>query len=558
MLLELYIKNFALIDEMRIEYEQGLNIITGETGSGKSIMIDALALVLGRKGSKSYVRTGQKKATIEANFYVSNKEIIFFLEELGIEVENDQLTISREIFEDGRSVSRVNGRTISQSDLKVITSQIITIHGQNEYEQLLTSSNQLRLIDNFGGSDIQKSFDVYKKNFEKLLFIQQEILLLNENMDSSKIERELDLLSYEIEEILEANIKQGEKEDIKEQLLRLEHSEKIRETLDFIYESLYGDNNSVLGNLSKCITKLSGLSDYFNQSVSWLEAMNTSYYLLEDVVHELKSENYDRNDIKDIDDLNTRLDRINQIFRKYGKNYEEVMIYLQSAIDRKERIISRDKLNQQYTQELEKIQYELVQMAKELSSLRKKAASKLKEEIQIELESLNMTNVQFEIAFNKRDFGKTGIDQVDFLISFNKGEALKPFSQVASGGEISRFMLAFKTVVAKWDNIHTLIFDEIDTGVSGLAAQKIGMKLKEIGNFRQVLCITHLPQIASFADVHFVVEKFQVNDHTETKINKLDFENRVHEIAKMMSGSDITESTLKTSKDLIIKNSEKV
>lgn len=557
MLLELYIRNFALIEEIRIEYEQGLNIITGETGSGKSIMIDALSLVLGKKGSKSYVRTGQKKAIIEANFCISNKEVIFFLENLGIEVENDQLTISREIFEDGRSVSRINGRTINQSDLKIITSQIITIHGQNEYEQLLSSTNQLRLIDNFGGSDIQKLLDSYKTYFEKMLTIQQEIILLNENMDTSKIERELDLLSYEIEEILEANIKQGEKENIKDQLLLLEHSEKIREALDYIYENLYGEKDSILGNLSKCITKLSSLSDCFNQSESWLEAMNTAYYSLEDIVHELKSENYDGSDMGDIDHLNTRLDQINQIFRKYGKSYEEVMTYLEGALSRRERIISRDELNQKYAQEMEMIKCELDQKAQELSSFRKKAASKLKKEIQLELETLNMNNVEFEIDFKNRTFSKTGIDQVDFLISFNKGEELRPFSQVASGGEISRFMLAFKTVVAKWDNIHTLIFDEIDTGVSGLAAQRIGMKLKEISNFRQVLCITHLPQIASFSDVHFVVEKFQLDDHVETKINKLDFDNRVHEIAKMMSGLDITESTLKTSKDLIIKNSEK-
>lgn len=556
MLLELYIKNFALIDEMRIEYDAGLNIITGETGSGKSIMIDALSLALGKKGSKSVVRTGQKKAIVEAVFFVDDLEIEHFLNELGIDFEDKQLTITREISTDGRTVSRINGRTVTQSDLKLITTQLITIHGQNEYEQLLTSSNQLRLIDNFGENDIQSELERYASDYQKLLFIQQELLDLNDNMDSAKIQRELDLLSYEIEEIQTSNLKEGEKEEIKERLLRLENSERIQESIDFVYQNMYEDRNSILSMLSKCGNKLEILSEYLPQSRQWLETINDAYYSLEDVAHNLRSNAPEEEANESIDVLNMRLDTINQLFRKYGKTYGEVMEYLKDAVEKKNRILSRDELNKKYEQQQKELLLELNKRAENISSLRKKIANTLKKEIQKELISLNMKNVQLEIDFQNKEISRNGKDRIEFLVSFNKGEPTKPLSQIASGGEISRFMLAFKSVVAKSDNIHSLIFDEIDTGVSGIAAQRIGIKLKEISKFRQVICITHLAHIASYADIHFVVEKLQSRQNTKTEIRKLGFEQRIHEVAKMMSGSDITESSLQTAKDLILKNAE--
>lgn len=558
MLLELYIRNFALIDEMRIEYEAGLNIITGETGSGKSIMIDALSLALGKKGSRSVVRNGAKKAVIEAHFNIHDEEITRFLEDLGIEGDEDRLTITREISSDGRSVSRVNGRIVNQSDLKDITTRIITIHGQNEYEQLLTPSNQLKLIDNFGGSETTDLLKEYEGHYQEFLNIRKKILLLNDDSDPLKIQRELDLLSYEIDEIREADIKRGEKEEIKEKLLRLENSEKIRGSLRFVYQKIYEEKDSILDVLSRCINKLEGVSEYLPKGDHWLEKLNEAYYSLEDISHEFNAAQEDPDDEEDIDRLNIRLDRVNQIHRKYGKDLDEVRMYLQAAIDRREEILSRDVLNQKYSQELDEIQQNLVESAEKLSRMRKEIALRLKKEIQLELDSLNMKDVQLEIDFRKRDFMKTGADQVEFLVSFNKGEEPKAFSQIASGGEISRFMLAFKTVVARSDNIYSLIFDEIDTGVSGLAAQKIGIKLKEISRFRQVLCITHLPQIASFADTHFVVEKEQHQQDTQTRIKKLNFGERVDELAKMMGGTEITKSTLQAAKDLILKNSERV
>lgn len=555
MLSELTIKNFALIDEMRIEYGSGLNIITGETGSGKSIMIDALSLALGKKGSRTMVRQGQKRAIIEAVFHCEDEELSQLLKQFDLE-EDEPLVLSREITSDGRSISRVNGRTINQSDLKELTAQIITIHGQNEYEQLLSSTNQLRLLDGFAKDELESLLTDYHADYMRKTELEKKILSINEDMDAAKIERELDLLRYEIEEIQSVNIRKNEREEIKEQLLLLENSEKIKQNTEFVYQSLYGEKNSLLDILSTAMDRLENISDFLPEAQPWIQVLNDSYYAIEDIVHEMKNLDFEEDTTQAIDELHTRLDKINLIYRKYGKSYDEVMAYFEAAKQRKDTILSRDELAAQYRVELEKLDKRLLQKAEKLTTDRKKIAQRLKTEIHSELLSLDMKNVQFEIDFQQIHFNRKGRDQIEFLVSFNPGESVRPLAQIASGGEISRFMLAFKTVVAKSDNLFTLIFDEIDTGVSGIAAQKIGTKLKEISRFRQVICITHLPQIAGFADRHFVVEKIQKADHTGTQVRPLSSEERIVELAKMMSGTMITQNTLETAKDMIFKNSE--
>lgn len=555
MLSELTIKNFALIDEMRIEYGSGLNIITGETGSGKSIMIDALSLALGKKGSRTMVRQGQKRAIIEAVFHCEDAELSQLLKQFDLE-EDEPLVLSREITSDGRSISRVNGRTINQSDLKELTAQIITIHGQNEYEQLLSSSNQLRLLDGFAKDELESLLTDYHADYMQKTELEKKILSINEDMDAAKIERELDLLRYEIEEIQSVNIRKNEREEIKEQLLLLENSEKIKQNTEFVYQSLYGEKNSLLDILSTSMDRLENISDFLPEAQPWIQVLNDSYYAIEDIVHEMKNLDFEEDTTQAIDELHTRLDKINLLYRKYGKSYDEVMAYFEAAKQRKNTILSRDELAAQYRVELEKLDKRLLQKAEKLTTARKQIAQRLKTEIHSELLSLDMKNVQFEIDFQQIHFTRKGRDQIEFLVSFNPGESVRPLAQIASGGEISRFMLAFKTVVAKSDNLFTLIFDEIDTGVSGIAAQKIGTKLKEISRFRQVICITHLPQIAGFADRHFVVEKIQKADHTGTQVRPLSSEERIVELAKMMSGTMITQNTLETAKDMIFKNSE--
>lgn len=559
MLSELYIKNFALIDELRIEYSKGLNIITGETGSGKSIMIDALSLALGKKSSKSLIRKGQKKAIVEAIFFSDNMDIREQLDQLGIELTDNQIVITREVTMDGRSTRRINGRAITQSDLKNITSKLITIHGQNEYEQIMNPANQLNLLDSFSSNDLHKHLEQYKILYGKRSEIKNKILVLNDNMDEAKLQREIGLLDYEINEITESKIKKNEKEQLKNQLDKAEHIEQIQGNLQYIYDMSYSNQNAVLSTLAKYINKLEDIVSFDPVFSEWLNTLNDIYYTLEDLTREVnnKISKFDSPELN-IEEIGDRLDIINQIFRKYGNSYEEVMQYKEKSIERKNEIESREAIQEKLEIELKSIEDEMAQNAKKMSLARKETSKVLLKKIRKELEDLNMKNARLEVDFKEIPFSKSGTDQVEFLVSFNKGEDLKPFTKVASGGEISRFMLALKTVIANTDAIDSLIFDEIDTGVSGISAQMIGTKLKEISKYRQVICITHLPQIASFADTHFVVEKNQDANETKTLIAELSREDRVSEIAKMMSGLAVTDSTLQTASELLKKNSENI
>lgn len=557
MLSELYIKNFALIDELRIEYGQGLNIITGETGSGKSIMIDALSLALGKKGSKSLVRKNQKKAIVEAIFFLDNTQVGEQLESLGIENQGEQILVTRELTSDGRSTSRINGRAISQSDLKQITSKLITIHGQNEYEQIMNPGSQLSLIDSFSENGLAKELEKYKGLYERYHQIKADISRLNDNMDEAKLQRELSLLAYEINEIKDTNIKKNEKEELKERLEKAEHMELIQNNLQYIYDRTYGNQNAILSNLTRYISKLEDIISYDADFEQWLTIFNDVYYTLEDLVREIASKSMKLEDQdNNIDEIGDRLDKINQLFRKYGNSYEEVMKYKEEAIARKIEIESREVIQAKLETELQGLEQEMLRVAKKISAERKSTSKNLVDQIKKELKDLNMQNARLEVDFREVPFHKLGIDQIEFLVSFNKGEELKSFTKVASGGEVSRFMLALKTVIANTDEIESLIFDEIDTGVSGISAQMIGTKLKEISKYRQVICITHLPQIASFANTHFVVEKKQNAEETRTMIRDLDADARVEEIAKMMSGLAVTDSTLQTASELLKRNSE--
>lgn len=560
MLSELYIKDFALIDEIRIVFNSGLNIITGETGSGKSIMIDALSLALGKKGSKSLVRKGKKKAIVEALFQCKNREVDLYLERLGIDrLDENQIIITREITADGRSTSRINGRVINQSDLKLITSNLITIHGQNEYEQILQASSQLKLLDCFAGEAIEKELKTYQSHYLDFREIKKDILRLNDNMDEASLQRELDLLDYEINEIQEADIGRNERDELKDRLNQAENIEKISGNLEFAYSAIYEEESSVLNQLSKSIKKVEDILEFDQSFDQYLLTLNESYYSLEDLARDLAGQitKFDNRD-DNLEDLNVRLDKINQIYRKYGQDFDAVEAYKEASIQRKKEIVSRDEIKEELQKKLDRIQGRMETEAKALSSTRKTTSELLLGKIKRELEDLNMANARLKVDFIKTDFNQNGQDQVDFLVSFNRSEEPKAFAKVASGGEISRFMLALKTVIASTDEIGSLIFDEIDTGVSGISAQKIGIKLKEISKHRQVICITHLPQIASYANSHFMVEKEQNENETYTRIIELDEQKKINEIAKMMSGLDVTESSLQTARDLLMKNSESI
>ncbi len=555
MLQEIYIKNFALIDELRIKFEDGLNIITGETGSGKSILIDALSMALGKKADKAFVRNGENKAVVEAVFSCENPELIKNLNELGIEDTEDGIIVTREISSEGKSVSRLNNRSVSKSILKEISSQLITIHGQNEYEQLMTAHSQLNLLDLFGAEEIEAQLSNYRELYSKFLELKKEISKLNNFEEPGNLQREIDLIKYEIEEIDTAKLKKDEKEELMKELKRVENTEKIQSTLEYSYEAIYGNSESVLDILANCFNKYDQIEDYDSDIKLWNDVIKDCYYRLDDVANEIRSKKGSFEfDEKLIDELNFRIDKINTIHRKYGNSYENVMQFRERSLKRLEEITLRDELIEKYNLEIKSVEKKLYIEAKKLSDLRKRASVNLTNKILKELLSLKMNNTQFNIEFTESEFSQTGIDYIEFAVNFNKGDVLKPLNKIASGGEISRFMLAFKNVISATDNIDTLIFDEIDTGVSGIAAQMIGEKLKEISNFRQVLCVTHLPQIASYADCHYLVEKHDDENSTQTKISKLKLDGRVNEIAKMIGGLNITKSTTESAKELIEKN----
>lgn len=555
MLQEIYIRNFALIDEVRIKFGNGLNIITGETGSGKSILIDALSMALGKKGDRSFVRNGKNKAVVEAVFTTKNPELIQTLYEMGIEDSEEEIIVTREISAEGKSTSRINNRNVSKSILKEISAQLITIHGQNEYEQLMTPQNQLNMLDLFGGENLNKALSDYRELYLKLLELRKEISKLNNYEDPSQIQREIDLIKYEIEEIDNSKIKKDEKEDLMKELRRVENTEKIQSILESSYESLYGDNNSVLDSLANCFNRFDQIEDFDSDIKLWNDVIKDCYYRLDDVANEIRSKKGSFEfDEALIDELNFRIDKINTIYRKYGNSYDKVMEFREKSLKRLNEITLRDELIEQYNKEVQDVERLLSIKSKELSSNRKSISKKLIQKIIKELKSLKMSNTQFDIVFSEIGFSSSGTDYIDFAVNFNKGEILKSLNKIASGGEISRFMLAFKNVISETDNIDTLIFDEIDTGVSGIAAQMIGEKLKEISNYRQVLCITHLPQIASYADNHYLVEKQDTDTATETIVSKLGNENRINELAKMIGGLHITKTTIESAKELIEKN----
>lgn len=559
MLQEIYIKNFALIDELRIKFEEGLNIITGETGSGKSILIDALSMALGKKADKTFVRTGETKAIVEAVFSCENTDLARTLSELGIEDAEDEIIVTREISSEGKSVSRLNNRSVSKSILKEISSQLITIHGQNEYEQLMTSQSQLNLLDLFGAEDIAVQLSKYGELYTKYLELKKEISKLNNFEEPGNIQREIDLIKYEIEEIDSAKLKKDEKEELMKELKKVENTEKIQSTLEYSYESLYGSTDSVLDILANCFNKYDQIEDYDSDIKLWNDIIKDCYYRLDDVANEIRNKKgtFEFDD-KLIDELNFRIDKINTIYRKYGSSYEKVMQFREKSLKRLQEITLRDELIEKYKLEIKSVEKKLYSEAKKLSDLRKKASANLTNKILKELLSLKMNNTQFNIEFTESEFSSTGMDYIEFTVNFNKGDVLKPLNKIASGGEISRFMLAFKNVISATDNIDTLIFDEIDTGVSGIAAQTIGEKLKEISNFRQVLCVTHLPQIASYADCHYLVEKRDDENSTQTIISKLEIDERVNEIAKMIGGLNITKTTIESAKELIQKNNRRI
>ena len=556
MLKELCIKDFALIDYSKINFFEGFNIFTGETGAGKSIVIDALLFALGKRADKSFIRKNKSKTTIEAIFYLesNNKDAIkSLLIEEGIDLDEDMIILRREIYEDGKSTCRLNGKLVTRSFLSLITSLMITIHSQNEFSEILTKESQLNILDDFISLKSDDVYNSYKKIFLSYRLKQEELSQILTSYDNAFTLRELDIIKYQIKEIEEAKLNKGEFEGLESKISLLEHSEEISLLINNIYNDSYSNSDNILKKIDLFKNSLSKFSKSDELINNWYEGFNEVYYKLEDITLTIR-DNLDKfsYDYGKLADLKQRYSDINKILLKYGKDIDSVFDYLGEMYSRKNYLENIDSNIINLKKEISSLEIDLEKYSKKISQKRLIGISELKSAIVDELISLDMINSKFDIKLeNTTEFGINGRDSISFLISFNKGEDLKSFNKIASGGEISRFMLALKKVSATFDNISTIVFDEIDTGISGKAAKVVGEKLKEISKHRQIICITHLPQIAAKGDYHFAVQKLESGDKTHSFITQLSKDERISEIAKMISGDDTSTTSYKYAKEMI-------
>lgn len=545
-------KNCALVEELRLTIDKNLNILTGETGSGKSIIIDALGLCLGNKYDKSFLRKGTEKGLVETVFYSENENLKRIMSENDIDMEDGIVTIARVIYSDGKSTARVNGRTVKLTLLKEIVSYLIDVHGQHQNQLLFDPSRHLKFIDAFAGEKILDSKNEYKELYSKYSQIKSELSRLNDNKDEMEIQREIDLLKFQIDEIEAANLNAEEYEELIQKRDVFRNSEKIFNNLNVSYEAMHNSEINAIDIVGRVVSELSTISSFDKKIENIYNEVERIMYELQDLSGEIRdykdSINFEPYELEQIE---IRLNDINNLRRKYGDTIEDIFKFHEKISKRLYDILNRDEEKERLKEELESIEKELYKKSEVLTEIRKKEAEKMAALLIEELDSMDMKNVRFSTEFSDRDFTAEGRDLAEFMISFNVGEDLRPISKVASGGEISRFMLAFKTILADTDEIETLVFDEIDTGISGIAAQNVGEKLSDIASKKQIICITHLPQIAANADTHYCIEKKTDGERTFTTVEKLDYDGRKREISRLISGKQITEKTIEHAKEIL-------
>lgn len=534
MLKEIYIRNLAVIREATIPLTDKLNIFTGETGAGKSILINGINAVLGQRCTKDIVRTGCDKAVITALFTELSPTIIAKLDELGVSHENDEVTVTREISADGGSVSRINHRTASASLLKEIGSMLINIHGQHDNQILLDSEKHLHILDDFGGDNTL--LEAYRKTFREL---QQTARTLGElkKQEKSRIERSR-YLNEIIDDIGELELEENEDETLEKEYETAKNSEKTIVSIKNAIQAINGED-AAAEMIVSAETELAGFTDDDARLNTLYERLSAAEIELSDIAAELENlADKIELDGQRLEYLGTRLNNINKMKRKYAEDCSGLIKLYDDACREVMQFESSQEEIEKLNAQKERLLHTVTEQAKALYEYREETAKKFAAQVTGELEFLNMSGVVITVMHDKGKLTVNGMDTVEFLISANKGEAPKPISKIASGGELSRIMLALKSVIAGRDSIPTMIFDEIDTGVSGKAAQKIGIKLREIGKVRQVICVTHLSQIAVMADNHLMIEKKIADDRTETNVTQLDFDGRVSEIARIMGGDN--------------------
>ncbi|AAO36118.1 DNA repair protein RecN [Clostridium tetani] len=553
MLLQLNIKNFALIEELSISFERGFNVLSGETGAGKSIIIDAINYVLGGKFNKELIRTGENKTFVEAIFTLENEMSKEELIDQNIEYE-DWIIVSRESFQSGKSITKVNGRSILISQLKKITETLLDIHGQHENQNLLDSSNHINYLDYFQEKKIKKSLKEYNLIYEKIKDIEKKIKELSgQNSDREKI---VDFLKFQIEEINGANLKEEEEKELEEKFKLLSNSEKFTKVLNYSYEVLKNgeeNGNSVIDTLDLVIRELASIEKDMNHIEKVNKSLENIYYVLEENINEIR--NLKDNiyyDEEELNIINSRLYQIGALKKKYAPTIFEILEYKDKLEKQYEELVHSEKIIEELNKKRTILIKDIKKIALELHAIREEGAIDLEQKVKKELDYIGLEKSTFRVSVELREeFKEQGMDGVQFLISTNPGEPLKPLEKIVSGGELSRIMLALKTVFVDKDKIPSVIFDEIDTGISGRVAQSVAEKMYSISQKHQVFCVTHLPQISCFSDTHYLVSKKVKENKTYTIIEKLDSSGKNEELAKMIGGSEVTDLTLKHAEEMI-------
>lgn len=549
MLSNLQIENIAVIKSASIDFENGFNVMTGETGAGKSIVIDSLNAILGERTSRELIRSGADSASVCAEFQNVGDNVKNELEKLGIE-KDDTLIVSRKLTPDGKNVCRINGMPATVSMLKALGVQLVNIHGQLDNQSLLSPETHCSFIDKLAGSG--RELNEFKELYS--LYIKKENELKSLNTDVNEKNRRLDILNYQIEEIQKADIRPGEKDELTEKLGFLRNAEKVLDLLHTAYAALNGDGEmpGAADAAADAASKLLSAADYssdFAETANGVNdaAMNLSAYT-EELRDKIYSLDYDPNETERAEE---RLDVIYRLSQKYGDSEEDILAYLENAEKERDALSFSDERAEQLRAETEKAYNEALAAAKKLSEIRIEAGKKFSADVERELAFLDMPSVKFIVNDSVGKLYENGIDNIEFLLSANAGEEPKPLSKIASGGELSRIMLAIKCVLSELDDIDTLIFDEIDSGVSGRAALKIAAKMKELSKTHQVICVTHLAQIAAFADEHKLISKEEKDGRTYTCIASLDYNGRKYELARIMGGLTVTQSILNSAEELL-------
>lgn len=547
MLQNLHVKNLALIDETEVEFGPGLNILSGETGAGKSIIIGSINLALGEKVQKEMLRDNGESALVELIFFVEDADTIEAIRALDIEVEDDTVILSRKIT-GGRAIGRINGEAVSASKMKAVASLLIDIHGQHEHQSLLSKKKHLEILDTFAKEALGDKKEKLTQCYQEYRKLKDE--LEHANLDGEERARELSFLEYEVKEIEEAQLTVGEDEELEAVFRKYSNGKKIMDAVGTANAATSEDDESASERIGRALRELSSVSGYDERVKEMEEQLTEIDNLLSDFNHELASYLSDEEfDEETFYETEKRLDLINHLKSKYGNTIADILKYGEEKVERITVLNDYDAYLAGLQKNVSEKEKQLEQLSKKVSDIRKKESKKLTESIKNALLDLNFLDVQFTMEFAETDYTANGIDDAQFLISTNPGEPVKPLGKVASGGELSRIMLAIKTVMAS-DKIGTLIFDEIDSGISGRTAQMVSEKMNVLGRNHQIICITHLPQIAAMADSHFLIEKSVENQATVSKIHKLTDEQSVEELARMLGGVEITDTVLENAREM--------